>query len=289
MQELGKFNLKISVIPNVGFYRYEYMTDFEKFKEQLASEEKFYSSLTNKKINDKEYEDVLNVWNKFEMKPIKDYHDLYLKCDVLLLADVSEKLRNNSLKNYGLYPSHYLSTPGLSWDAMLKMTKIKPELITDPDMYIFFEKGTRGEIPYISNKCSKADSIYLKSYDPKQGSKHIIYLYTSNSDGYAMSKFLATSGFKWIDPEEFDLNKYASNSSKGCVLEVNLEYPKDLRELDNDYPLAPDKIEIKREMLSEYQLKIADLYNIPIGNVKKIVPNFFNKYKYVIPYKNLQL
>ena len=84
-----------------------------------------------------------------------------------------------------------------------------------------------------------------------------------------MSKFLPTSGFKWINPKEFDLNKYTSNSSKGCILEVDLEYPKELRELHNDYPLAPDKIEIKREMMSDYQLKIADHYNIPIGNIKK--------------------
>ena len=93
-----------------------------------------------------------------------------------------------------------------------------------------------------------------------------------------MSKFLPTSRFKWIDLKECDLNKYicnkyTSNSSKGFVLEVDFEYPKELQELDNDYLLAPDKIEIKREMLPEYQLKIADLYNIPIGNIKKLVPN----------------
>ena len=91
------------------------MRDFEKFKEELPSKEKFYSSLTNRKIDDKEYEHVLNFLN------------------------------------YGLCPSHYLSTPGLSWDVMLKMTKIKLVLIPDPDMYIFFQKGTRGEISYISN------------------------------------------------------------------------------------------------------------------------------------------
>ena len=90
------------------------MSDSEKFKEELPSKEKFYSSLANRKINDKEYEHVLNVWNKFEMKTMKDYHDVYLKCEVLLLADVFEKFRNNSLKNYGLSPSHYLSVPGLS-------------------------------------------------------------------------------------------------------------------------------------------------------------------------------
>ena len=84
------------------------------------------------------------------------------------------------------------------------------------------------------------------------------------------------------------MNKYTSNSSKGCVLEVNLEYPKELREIHNDYPLTPDEIEIKREMLSDSQLKI-DLYNIPVGNVKRLVPNFFDKEEYVIHYENLQL
>ena len=86
------------------------------------------------------------------MKTMKDYHDLYLNCDVLLLADAFEKLRINSLKNYGLCPSHYLRAPGLSWNAMLKMTKIEPELIPGPDMDIFFETGTRGGISYISNR-----------------------------------------------------------------------------------------------------------------------------------------
>ena len=90
------------------------MDDFEKFKEELLSKEKLYSSLTDRKVNDKEYEHALNVWNKFEMKTMKDFQDLYLKCDVLLSADVFEKFRNNSLKNYGLCPSHHLSAQGLS-------------------------------------------------------------------------------------------------------------------------------------------------------------------------------
>ena len=92
-----------------------------------------------------------------------------------------------------------------------------------------------------------------------------------------MSEFLPTSGLQWIDPKELDLNKYTSNSLKGCVLEVGLKYPKELRELHNDYPLAPAKIEIKREMLSDYQLKVADLCNILIANIKKLVPNFYEK------------
>ena len=104
------------------------MSNFEKFKKKLPCKEKFYSSITGKKIIEKEYEHVLKVWNKFVMKTMK-HHDLYLKCDALLLADIFEKFRNNSLKNYELCPSHYLSAPALSWDAMLSMTKIKHELI----------------------------------------------------------------------------------------------------------------------------------------------------------------
>ena len=107
--------------------------------------------------------------------------------------------------------------------------------------------------------------------------------------GYAISKFLLTSGFKWIDPKEFDLNKYTNNSSKWCVLEVDLECPTELHELHNHYTLALDKIEIKTKMLSQYQLKIAELYNIPIGNVTKLVPKCFGKEKYVIHYENLKL
>ena len=107
-------NNVLDLVKQKGFYPYEYMSYFEKFKEQLPSKEKFYSSLTGKNVSAKEYKHVLRVWNKFERKTMKDYHDLYLKCDVLLLVAVFEKFRNNDLKNYGLCPSHYLSTPALS-------------------------------------------------------------------------------------------------------------------------------------------------------------------------------
>ena len=167
----------------------------------MPSKEKFYCSLTDKLFfSDKEYEHVLNAWKKFEMKTMKDYHDMYLKFDILLLADVLEKFRNNSLENYGLCPSHYLIAPGLSLDVMLKMTKIKLEPIPDPDMYIFIEKGTWGVTAYISNRYSKAKNKCLKSHDPKQESKQIIYL-PNNLYCYTMSKFLATNGCKWINPK----------------------------------------------------------------------------------------
>ena len=156
-------------------------------------------------------------------------------------------------------------------------------------MYIFLEKGTKGGISYTSNRYIKANNTYLKSYYSKKESKHITYLETNNLYGYAMSKVLPATGFKWIGPKEFNLNKPTSNNSKGCVFEIDLEYAKQLWELHHDYPLAPGKIEIKREMLAEYQLNITDSYNNPIGNVEKLVPNFSDKEKYVIHSENLKL
>ena len=171
----------------------------------MASKVKFYSSLTDRNISDNEYYHVLNVWNKFKMKGMKYYHYLYLKCDILLLANMFEKYRMNISKNYRLHSSHYLSAPGLSWDAMLKMTKIELKLIPDPDMHIFFQKGTRGGIYYISNRHCIDNNKYLKSYDVKQEWKHI-YLDTNSLYGYVICKYLPTNGFKWIDPNEFNLS-----------------------------------------------------------------------------------
>ena len=168
------------------------------------------------------------------------------------------------------------------------MTKIRLTLIPDPDMYIFFVKVTIGRIFNISNRYSKGNNRYFKYYDPKPESKYIIYLDTNNLYGYAITKFLPTNEFKWVDPSEFDLNKYTSTSSKGCVLEVDLEYPNELRKLRNGYFLTSDKIEIKREVLPEYQLNIAYLYNIPIGNVKKLVLTLFDKENYVLHFENLK-
>ena len=130
------------------------------------------------------------------MKTMKDDNSLQLKFDVLMLGDVFEKIRNNSRKNYGLCSSHFLSAPGLSWDAMFNMTKVELELIPNPDMYISFQKGKRGGVSYISNRYSKANNKYIKSYDAKQQPKNIIYLDANNLDGYLVTTFLPTSDFK---------------------------------------------------------------------------------------------
>ena len=131
-----------------GVYPYDYMDSFDKFNEKLPSKEEFYSLLNDEHISDGDYEHAQNVWNTFSLKNMGDYHNLYLGSDVLLLADVFENFRKTCLEYYKLDPCHYFTSPGLSWDAMLKMTNIKLELMTDIDMFQFIEKGLRGGISY---------------------------------------------------------------------------------------------------------------------------------------------
>ena len=203
-----------------------------------------------------------------------------------------EKFINTRLDYYGLDPCHYFSSPTLSWDAMLKMTKIELDLISDTDMHLFIEKGMRGSISYIAKRYSKANNKYMQSYDAKKPSKFITYLDANNLYGWEMIQYLPYSGFKWLNQKEisdFCLNSISENSSIGYILEVDLEYPSELHDLHNDYPLAPENLEITQNILSKYCLSIANKYRIKTGGVNKLVPNLGNKSEYVPYYKNRQL
>ena len=109
----------------LGVYPYDFMDSFEKFGESLPKKEAFFSGLNNEPISDEDYEHAKHVWKEFEMPNMEEYHDVYLKTDVLLLADVFKEFRKVCEKHYELDPSHYYTTPGLAWDAMLKLTKIE--------------------------------------------------------------------------------------------------------------------------------------------------------------------
>ena len=135
----------LKLVKQKGVYPYEYVNSFKKFKDTgLPSKDKFFSSLKNEDISEKDSEKAKDVWNTFKIKTLGMYHDHYLKTDVLLLCDVFEKFINACLNHYGLDPCHYFSALGLVWDTMLKMTGIELELIDDIDMYLFIEKGMRG-------------------------------------------------------------------------------------------------------------------------------------------------
>ena len=191
-----------------------------------------------------------------------------------------EKFISKCLDYYGLNPCHYFSSPGL-----------KLYLISDIDVHLFIEKGMRGGISYIPKRYIKANNKYMESYDSSEESKFIMYLNANNLCGWAMSQYLPYSGFKCLSKKEirnFCLNSTSENSFVGYILEVDLEYPSRLHELHNDYPLAPEKLEISQNMLSKYCFDSANKYRIKIGGVNKLVPNLGDKSKYVVHYRNLQ-
>ena len=283
---------QFNLMKQKGIYPYDHMDSFDRFNEtKLPVQQDFYSILNNEHISDEQYKHAQNVWDTFNLKTMGDYHDLYLKSDILLLADVFENFRKTCLQYYKLDPCHYFTSPGLSWDAMLKMTDIKLELMVDIDMFQFIEKGMRGGISYIANRYGKANNKYMKNYDEKAPSKYIMYLDANNLYGWAMSQYLPTGNFKWLSQnqiEKTNLGKYTENSKKGLILEVDLEYRQELHDLHNDYPLGPEKIKVAKDMLSDYCKKIADKFNISSGLVHKLIPTLNDKEKYILHYRNLQ-
>ena len=241
------------------------MNIFERLNEEkLPARKYFYISTKDEKIGDdgkisnghisvKDYMTCEKIWNKCEMKNMGDYHDHYLKNDVLLLADASKTFIDTCLKFYELDPCHYFSSPGLSWESMLKMTGVKLEKISDIDKYLFIEKGLRGIISYIAKRYTKANNKYINDYDPKKQSTFISYLHMNNLYGWAMSEYLPHERFKWLKHvDEFDVMPINEKCSIGYLLGVDLEYPDELHELYNDYPLAPEKPAVSNDMLSNY-------------------------------------
>ena len=260
------------ILKQKGFYPYEYMDKEEKFNDtKLPPREAFYSKLSGKGITEKDYKHAWNVWNSFKMKTFKEYHELYNITDVLLLADVFENFRDLCLKIYGLDPVYYFTAPGLAWDACLKITDIDLELLSENNMLLMFEKGIRGGISIISNRYGEANNKYMgRGFNKNKPSKYLMYLDANNLYGCAMSMKLPTHGFKWLTGGEMEkiYENWHNLNKMPCILEVDLEYPENLHDLHNDYPLCPEKVKCK-------------------NGVEKLIPNLRDKEKYVIHYKNL--
>ena len=256
---------KLSLVKRKGVYPYGYMDTLERLKEtKLPPKEAFYSKLNNEDISDEDYAHAKKVWEVFEMKHLQDYHNLYNETDVLLLAYVFENFRNLCLENYKLDPAHYYTAPGLAWDAALRITKVKLELLSNIDMFLMVEKGIRGGVSMISNRYGKANNKYMgDKFNPSEPSKYLTYLDANNLYGAAMSMKLPTHSFKWMN--KYKLNNWENYS---CILKVDLEYPKELHDLHNDHPLAPEQIEMNK--------------------VEKLIPNLRDKDKYVLHHKNLK-
>ena len=192
-RDLNKFALLL----RKGVFPYEYMDSWEKFNEaSLPDKDSFYSNLNLESITDEDYVHLQKVWEVFKIKNLGEYHDLHVQSDTLLLVDLFENFRDKCIELYELDTANFLSAPGLAWQACLKKTGVKLELLTDNDMLVRVEKGIRGGMCNAIYRYAKANNKYMKKYDKNTESLYLEYLDTNNLYGSAMSQKLPIDGFK---------------------------------------------------------------------------------------------
>ena len=250
------------------------MDSWDRFEEtSLPRIEKFYSNLNMSGVSDSDYEHACRVWQEFGIRNMGEYHDLYLRTDAILLANVFESFRRVILENYELDLSHFYTAPGLAWKACLKKTKIKLELLLDPDMLLMFERGIRGGIIQSVHRWSAANNPYMGSvYDSSKPTRYLQYLGANNLYPCAMSQPLPTGKFRWIElrkdwsPKTI-VKELSAKKDLGYLLEVDVAYPKELHDYHNDLPFMCAKMKL--------------------NGVEKLVPNLYYKTKYIIHIKAL--
>ena len=248
-------------------------------------------------ITDVDYRQGNTVFEYLIDKNLGDYHDLYVQSHTLFFADVSENFRSTCIEVYELDPVHFLSAPRLAWQAYLKKTEVKLELLTDVDMSLVVEKGIRGGIFRAIYRYAKANNRYMKNYNKDKEESFVQYLDDNNLYGWAMSQKLPVSGFKWKKNilkfnEEF-IKNYDEDSDKGYILEVDVKYPKNLHGLREDLPFLPERMKIgkcKKLVCNLYGKKLCCSHRIikPLNhglilkNVHRVIQ--FNQEAWLKPY-----
>lgn len=250
---------------------------------KLPKRKHFYSNIQEESVSIKDYLFAKKVWKKFKCKNLTEYAEIYCSVDVLILAEIMQKFRSTMMDFANLDPIHYISLPGFGFDTMLKLTNCEIELPTNIDQIQLLQSGIRGGISFINTRYKSVESNLEKS------SESIMYIDANNLYGHAQTGKLPYSNYEWVcdfDIDTFDVTKIDCDSDEGYILEVDLEYPKKLHYLHNDYPLAPEMNEIKWEDLSPYSKKYCDSLNY---KSKKLVTSFRKKEKYIVHVKNLKL
>uniref|UniRef100_A0ABD2VS85 DNA-directed DNA polymerase n=1 Tax=Trichogramma kaykai TaxID=54128 RepID=A0ABD2VS85_9HYME len=261
---------QINLLKRKGVFPYEYVSSLEKLQDTtLPSIEEFKSSLTDSDISAEDYEHAERVWDCFKISTLGEYSDLYLKTDVLLLAEVFENFRKTCHEAYELDPAHYYTTPGYSWDAMLLYTRVQLELLTDIDMLLFIEKGIRGGVSQCCCRYSEANNRYMgNEYDPTKEDVYLMYYDINNLYGWAMVQSLPYGDFQWDDTPDY--LTLPEDSEHGYILEVDLEYPEEIHDSHKDLPLCPE-------------------HACPPGSrLRKLLTTLHDKRNYVIHYRGLQ-
>ncbi|XP_050059716.1 uncharacterized protein LOC126551002 [Aphis gossypii] len=229
-------------------------------------------TLTDENITDNDYIHAKNVWNVFNIKTLGEYSDHYLKTDVVILADVFVNFRDLCLSTLELDPAHYMTAPGFAYDCMLKYTKIELERLKCPNMLLFIENSIRGGITQSTKRYAKANipNIEGLNYNSNEPITWITYLDCVNLYGKSMLTELPFKDFEWVDDFNIDVTKIADDSEVGYILQVDVDYPKNLHKTHNDFPFLT---------LNECS---------PNSNVKKLLTTLLPKKNYIVHYKNLK-
>ena len=292
--EATKGNARLNqIVKQKNVFPYTYFDGPHRFKEvDIPPIESFYDTLKNKHCTQEKYNFATEVWDI--VGNFEEFHDLYLMVDVLILADIFEKFRSQCLKDYELDPIHYISLPSFAWDACLKFTKVEIELFDQEEMYTMIENNCRGGIVQCSQRYAEANNSYMKEgYDPSKESSFLMQYDANNLYALSLSGYLPLNGFRWITDEE---KKEISTTNAilamtetqpvGYIYEVSVEIPVELHDEFSDLPLLPEKIKIKKEMLSKFQQKYWPKMNEK--GEERLTLNLFNKQKYVMHYLTLQ-
>lgn len=275
-----------------GLYCYDYVSSFERFNDPIPIRSHFKNTLTGTTPSKAEYDDLLQTCKQLNITTVGELHDHYVKLDVILLADVISAYRAMAISEYKLDPLHYGTAPALSYDAMLKYTKAKPELIHDPDIYLFMENGIRGGMSVIPHRHATANNEFLSDFDETKAPTSIFYTDCSNLYGYAMSQPLPYSNFNWLSDEEvqnLDVMSYNADEDEAMILQVDLHYPQHLHDKHKDYPLAPEHLSIEKDMLSPHAKAFFDANKLSYTKQTRLAPNLYDKRNYIVHIKNLQL
>eukprot|EP00116_Pleurobrachia_bachei_P001435 sb/3461697/ len=279
-----QFPEKCELLAEKGVFFYDYATAFSVFEEKdLPPKEAFYSQLSESHISEKDYQRAQDVYKAMECRNLLDYMHLYVLTDTLQLCDVFENFRSLCLEAHGLDPCHYVSLPAFAWDAMLRMTKVKLEVLTDIEMYTFLEKALRGGVTTVNHRHAKANNKYLDDFNPEDPISFINYIDANNLYGASMKNKMPTKNFKWLSQEEIDsidIQKLDPEGDKCYIFEVDLDYPDHLHDSHTDYPLAVEGKLVEEALLSEYNKQFLEQHGEVFSSSRKLIPDLFAKERY---------
>jgi hypothetical protein len=286
LYEQHNLNLK-KLLLKKGVYPYEFATSLEILQNttSIPPQTNFYSSIKNESVSSDDYKHATLVFSKFKCKNMLEYTNLYCQLDTFLLAEAFIAFRTEIFNEIGLDCARYISLPQLAYDSMLLLTDVTIQLIVNEDQYLFVESGIRGGLSFIAQRyCETNSKSKIKS--------EIKYIDANNLYGGSQTKPLPIGGYVWLTKtqiESFNINNCHEYDSIGYILEVDLDYPKHLHISHNSYPLAPERVIVSKEMMSEYSINsYRQLYHSDPPETKRLTATLSPKNKYIVHYYTLK-